>query len=174
MRGLLHHRPVRNLSHTERVEISAESGVVKVETEHRRPLTAAQRERAARIARNNETFQKYIATAENYTLTVEPVQKIDATAVNSVEINETRREMNPPNDTVTGNDSFVIVESTEQTNNDDTVAVAREPKYAADIVSVRLSGPDSNPRFSLRINLETERIVDITDWVDIRNNQTND
>ena len=52
---------VENLTTTEAVEISATDGRISVTTSDRGPLTAAQRERARAIARENATVARVIA-----------------------------------------------------------------------------------------------------------------
>jgi len=152
---------VGNLSGVERVEFTEDDGVVRVETEPTEPLTAAERDRAAALARANKTVQQYLAGVDEYEVAVEPIQKLDTTAVD-IE-GEQSLETGDDNATVV---TFNVTE-TEAESGGDAVRVDREPSYLEDGANVRVYGPEGNLQYSLIVDLRADAVADLTDWDDV-------
>ena len=119
---------VENLTTTEAVEISATDGRISVTTSDRGPLTAAQRERARAIARENATVVRILEQTDDIELTVEPIRALKTTSLDRVEANVT----------VTTNSSadletytFESVENVTVEQDEDSVTVASEQSSAS-------------------------------------------
>jgi phage FluMu protein gp41 len=78
---------VENLTTTDAVEVSATDGRITVTTSDRGLLTADQRARARKIARENATVARVIEQTGDVRLTVEPIRKLKTTSVDRVEAN---------------------------------------------------------------------------------------
>lgn len=152
------------LSEAQRVEVTNEDGVLRVRTESEDPLTRSERERAAEIARSNGTVSDYLRSVEDYSLDVQPIQKVEAGSVRNVTVRETE----PPEGSVAAgsNSSFVFVESDWE--DDGTVTVARNRTYVDGEANVRVYGPGGELRYSLVVDLTSGRVDDITDWTEVR------
>jgi len=149
---------VENLSQTSHVEISVTDSGYTVDIEERGgQLSAEQRERAATIARNNETISAYIDSVEEYNLSVEPIEKLDGDDLQQVNLNTT-------NETRTGNGTIRFTVTNE---GDNSVRIDREPTYVDNQATVRLYGPDEELRYSVHVDLQMEAIVRLTDWEQI-------
>jgi len=141
----------------------AADGQFSVETERTQPLSETDRERAKRIARTNETIQAHLAEGK-YTLDVDAIQRLDATA------------MQVSNITQTSNSGNVSVYTFNETESEKTaggsVVVDREPTYVPNEAVVRLRDPTASERsdltYSVHVDLTNETVIDVTDWAKIR------
>lgn len=148
-----------DMSGVQTVDISAKDGEYRVDIEEvNGKLTPPQRDRAERIARANETVATYLDGVDGANLSVEPIQRIEATEHMEGQLtndNETTLEDGTAKFTVTG-------------GNGSSVHVDRDPEYVDDEVVVRVSTPDGRQRYAVTVNLQTEDIVGFTDWEQVR------
>jgi len=153
---------VEDLSGVDRVEFTDEDGVVRVETEPAEPLTAAERDRAAALARDNDTVQQYLAGVDEYDIAVEPIQKLDTTT--AVDIGASQRS-----ETTEDNSTQIKfnVSEVETESGGDAVRVDREPSYVEDEANVRVYGPGGDRQYSLVVDLQADAVVDLIDWDDV-------
>lgn len=157
---------VADLSGAQRVEVANEDGVFAVRTESDQPLTRTERDRAAEIARSNGTVSDYLRSVEDYSLDVQPIQKVEADSVRNVSVRETESIEGSVAAGSSSNRSFVFVETDWE--DDGAVTVARNRTYVEGEANVRVYGPDGELRYSLVVDLTSGRVDDITDWTEVR------
>lgn len=162
---------VANLSEAQGLEVVNEDGVFAVRIESDQPLTRAERDRAAEIARSNGTVSDYLRTVEDYSLDIQPIEKVGTDAVRNFSVRETASiEGSVDSGSASGDGSFVFVESDrEDGSEDESVTITRNRTYVDGEANVRVYGPDGEVRYSLVVDLTSGRVEDITDWTETRN-----
>lgn len=159
---------VEDLSATQRIEVTTDDGGFDVRTESGQPLTQSERDRAAETARRNGTVGDYIQRVEEYSLEVEPIERLDADGVRNISVRGTVSSgESVAAGSASGNESFIFVEPDDQ-DVDESVTVARNRTYVDGEANVRVYGPDGEVRYSLTVDLMTGRVEDITDWNAVR------
>ncbi|APX00322.1 hypothetical protein CHINAEXTREME_20610 (plasmid) [Halobiforma lacisalsi AJ5] len=150
------------MSHVNQIEIERQDGgTFHVNTTTEQPLTESDRRDAQAIARNNETVQQALADVEQYKMSVNPIQKISADAMQTTTISGL-------NETSTNNSTETTTFSVSTEGQNKSVTIDREPTYLEDEVSVRVLDPSSDEtHYSITVNLETETVTGITDWTDL-------
>ncbi|WP_238593413.1 hypothetical protein [Natronobacterium lacisalsi] len=153
---------VEDMSHVNQIEIERQDGgTFHVNTTTEQPLTESDRRDAQAIARNNETVQQALADVEQYKMSVNPIQKISADAMQTTTISGL-------NETSTNNSTETTTFSVSTEGQNKSVTIDREPTYLEDEVSVRVLDPSSDEtHYSITVNLETETVTGITDWTDL-------
>ena len=156
---------VDDMENVTRVEITeAEAGRFRVETDRERPLTATERERAREIARRNETVATNLATIARPELTVDPVKRIEA---NAIQFNVSVTTENESRGV-----TVVEVENGSMDTGEHGVVIDREPSYVDDRAVVRISDPAKEEQaalqYSVRVDLANETVTGITNWTAIR------
>ena len=152
---------VENLSYVQAVNIDeTDTGQFTIQTVTEQPLTAREREQAREIVLSNATISAALAEIDSYTLSVDPIQKLNASAFNQVSYDS--------NMSHESGDSITIVETSEEKENSGSVTIEREPNYAEDRATVQICQPDAPPsddlKYSVDVDLENDTITDITDW----------
>lgn len=158
---------VENMSTVRSVRIDkVGSTQFQVSTETAQPLTAAERERARRIALNNQTVQSHLASLENYEVTIEPIRRLNMTSMQVASFNATK-----VNDSGDGGSVFKITNVSSE-HEDGTVVVQRDPQYVEDRAVVRIRQPGAPERqalkYTVRVDLANDTVTGITDWEEIR------
>lgn len=158
---------VENMSTVRSVRIDkVGSTQFQVSTETAQPLTAAERERARRIALNNQTVQSHLASLENYEVTIEPIRRLNMTSMQVANFNATK-----VNDSGDGGSVFKITNVSSE-HEDGTVVVQRDPQYVEDRAVVRIRQPGAPERralkYTVRVDLANDTVTGITDWEEIR------
>jgi len=154
-----------DLSNATTVEIEAtDAGQFRVDAERRQPLTDAERERAAEIARTNRTVQERLAAIDSVEITVEPIRKLETTK--TVDLgNATMKN-------TSGNVSVYRFDANTSEESDGSVVVNRDPAYVEDRADVRISDPTADRKtqlkYSVTVDLANGTVTDATDWVALR------
>lgn len=156
---------VDDMENVTRVEITeADEGRFRVETDRIRPLTAADRELAREIARSNGTVATNLATTARPELTVDPVKRIEA---NAIQFNVSVTTENESRGV-----TVVEVENESMDTGESGVVIDREPSYVDDRAVVRISDAEKEGRsalqYSVRVDLANETVTEITNWTAIR------
>ncbi|QIB74317.1 hypothetical protein G3I44_08500 [Halogeometricum borinquense] len=159
----------QNMSEVETVQITqVKSSQFEVHTEKEQPFTAAERDRAIEIARNNETVRRHLEQMDEYTLAVDPVQKINASSTS--ETSGTISQING-SDTETGSE-LTVQTGNMSVENESSVVIQRESSYVEDQAVVRVRQPNEPElqelKYSIDIDLANGTVTDITDWDKIR------
>jgi hypothetical protein len=156
---------LENVSGAETVEIAAADGQLTVDSEPTEPLTAAERERAREIARDNGTVTRRLESMAEYELAVEPIKGISADSVHRTSISRSEwTVVEAENGTEVR--TFAVDSGTVTVDRgDDAVAISpAEQSYVEDDVTVAVTGPDSDAvRFEAQVDLAAERVVVVTD-----------
>ncbi|WP_436934198.1 hypothetical protein [Halovenus marina] len=147
---------VKNMSNVDSVEIVDQNGAVSVNTQRTSPLSESEQERAAEIARNNETVQQYLDSVTSYNLVVSPVRKL--TADHSITIADFELT-NATGETITG--SFDTSNITFDKKKD-SVILRRQPDYVKGVAQVEVSVSDGE-RDPLRaiVDLQNRTVSDV-------------
>jgi hypothetical protein len=154
---------------TSDIEISEDAGGITVAERagNDDPFTQRERERAVEIARNNDIVSSYLETVADPTVTVHPVEKLNATEMQTetVAFNVSERD----DIDVSGEDTQVLkVTNVTIEESGDSVTIDREPSYVEDLAVVHVNHPDrTDARYWVRVDLANETVVDITDWKDM-------
>jgi hypothetical protein len=156
---------VDDMENVTRVEITeAAEGRFRVETDRTRPLTAADRELAREIARSNGTVATNLATIARPELTVDPVKRIEA---NAIQFNVSVTTENESRGV-----TVVEVENGSMDTGEHGVVIDREPSYVDGRAVVRISDPAKEKQaalqYSVRVDLANETVTEITNWTAIR------
>jgi hypothetical protein len=153
---------VANMTDVRDVSIAASNdGHFTVETTETPSLTAADRSRAKAIARENDTVQAVIGRLAEYRVTVDPVERISASSLQteSLNLSDARR---------TGDGSTFVVRTNETATGDyDAVWIHREPTYVEDRATVRMYRPGGGGdalRYAVDVDLANGTVTDLTDW----------
>jgi len=151
---------VENLTAGKRVEIREDDDAIAVETTG--PLSEAERELAAEVARNNDTVATYLERADGE-LDVEPVRRLDTNELSEgqeihVEVDVDEESSGEVNESFDA--TFEVVEAE---SDDSSVTIDTDPTYAEDEAAVRIYGSDDELRYSLSVDLTTESIERFTD-----------
>lgn len=154
---------VENVSTIDSVAVEAsDGGTIRFETEPRRGLSADARARGEAIARDNATVARALASLSDPRVSVEPVVRLDADAVRSVDVTgsgDGAVTTDGPGETVT-----FTVNATTVEEEPDTVVVDRKPAHVPDRASVRIrDGQEGHVRYSATVDLENETVTGLTD-----------
>jgi hypothetical protein len=154
---------VENVSDVRAVTIEETGdGQFTVRTREERPLTVAERERARSVALANETLRQKLDAMPAYELSVDPIQKLNATAVDQISLDSA--------DSGDGSGEFTV-ESTGDSG-DGSVTIVRDPTYVEGRAVVRVRRPDmthpADLKYTADVNLTSGTVTDITDWDAIR------
>ena len=153
---------VENVSDVRAVTIEETGdGQFTIRTREERPLTVAERERARSVALANETVRRKLDAMPAYNLSVEPIQQLNATAVDQISLDNA-----DPDDS-----GEFTVESTGDSD-EGSVTIVRDPTYVDGRAVVRVRRPDmthpADLKYTVDVNLTSETVTDIRDWDAIR------
>ncbi|WP_135663814.1 hypothetical protein [Halorhabdus rudnickae] len=157
---------------THDLEVSEDSGEISVveQIETADPFTRSERERAIEIARNDETIESYLETIPDPALTVQPVEILNTTEMQTVSFNASDRD----DLDVSGEDAQVL-EFTNATVEEsaDSVTIDREPSYLEGVAVVHVGRSDrERARYWVRVDLENGTVTDVTDWDAVGSDQS--
>lgn len=153
-----HATVLSNDAEYEAVEIEREDGGFVVRADETDALTDSQRERATRVARENDTVAAHLASLDEHELAVEPVSVLNASDAVTFEA-----DFDGQNDTVGGGEP-VTVNFTVSESSADSVTVERETTYSDDTAVVVVREPGSDSRgYTVRVDLENETVEQIHD-----------
>lgn len=155
---------VENLSGVREVNIEeTDTGQFTIQTVEERPLTEHERERAREIALTNDTVSAALSEMDSYTISVDPIQQLNASAFNQVSY-----DSNTSHET---NNGITIIETSEKEDHG-SVTITREPNYVEGHAVVRIRQPDApqseDLEYSVDVDLVNGTVTDITDWDAIR------
>ncbi|NEU55674.1 hypothetical protein [Halorussus sp. MSC15.2] len=151
---------VENMTGVETVEITEDDGQFRVRTGGSDSLTAAERDRAVAIARNNATVSQYLDRTNRYELGVELIERINASSGRRVTGDAGQNLSLDESGTAT-----FTVENVTTADGDDSVTIDRDLSSAEQRVTVTVRRPaDGELRYSITVDLADETVVEITDW----------
>lgn len=145
---------IADMQNVDAVQIADSGDGFNVTTRESEPLTDADRERAKRIARSNETVADRLE-ASDYELRVEPVRRLNASqsAKMSFEVNESK---------LGSEDTLHVGNVTVEDEN--SVTVERSPSFVSDRAVVFLERPDGNRRaYTAHVDFDTGAVTRVVD-----------
>ncbi|ELZ04848.1 hypothetical protein C481_03677 [Natrialba asiatica DSM 12278] len=157
---------VKNLSNVSEITIKeTEAGQFTIRTTEDQPLTDDEREQARTIAVTNETVAQALDGMDEYELSVEPVQQLNASASDQRSFDVVTQ----PNGT---NGELAIRDNTTNDQGDGLVTIERDSNYVEDraVVHVRQSGATDrhNLKYTVDVDLANSTVTGVTDWENVR------
>ena len=153
-----------NLTHVQAVKIEeTNTGQFTVQTVKEQPLTDREHAQAREIVLSNDIVSAALSEMDSYTLSVDPIQQLNASAFNQVSY-----DTNTSHET---SDGITIVKMSEEEESG-SVTIEREPNFAEDRATVQIHQPDAPPsddlKYSVDVDLKNNTVTDMTDWDAIR------
>lgn len=149
-----------DIESAETVEITQADGRISVRAND--SLTDDDRDRAITIVRRNETIRNALDGMEEAGFEVDPVVRLDASAVQKTEVDAETVVVNGTN--ASGGASEYRLRNVTIEEDGDSVRITRDRTYVDDRVVVRVRDGSAELRYSVRVDLATESVIEISDY----------